>query len=183
MNTTENTNFYSNVSLLSVLESTNPCPKQRNIMRPLLIVHNYALLFFGSVFNFVAFFILMHRSLRRHSTFAYLAFLSFSNGLLSLAHFSKWMLKYYFNMLFDSYLITCRFQRFSFDFLTHFSSYTLVFVNIDRARAVTRNQPSTRFPKSKFRTVFIRESLVAMILFVFHFHWIVKYGSEGKNTN
>jgi hypothetical protein len=180
MNLSNHTPIDDNTAYLSPLFDNNPCPRQRYITRPLLSVHNYALLFFGSICNFLAFIILMQRALRCHSTFAYLAFLSFANGLLSLVNFSKWMFKYYFNFLFESYLITCRFHRFSSDFLTHFSLYTLVFVNIDRARTVTRNLPNSKHAKSKFRTVLMRELLVASILVLFHFHWIIKYGYEGK---
>nr|ACD37595.1 putative GPCR [Philodina roseola] len=180
MNSTDNsTILFDNETFFDSIMLANPCPRQRHITRPILTVHNYALFCFGSVLNFMAFIVLMQRSLRCHSTFAYLAFLSFTNGLLSLVHFSKWMFKYYFNVLFESYLISCRFHRFSSDFLTHFSLYTLIFVNIDRARAVTRNRPSMKYPKSKFHTVFMRELVVAAILCVFHFHWIIKYGYEG----
>ncbi|CAF1488464.1 unnamed protein product [Rotaria magnacalcarata] len=159
-------------------EIANPCPKQRSITRPFLFVHNYALFFFGSIFNFLAFVILMRRALRCHSTFAYLAFLSLSNGLLSLVHFSKWMLQYYFHILTENILITCRFDRFLSDFLTHFSLFTLICVNIDRARTVTKICPSSRYPKSKFHLILMKEFLVATILCAFHFHWIIKYGSE-----
>ncbi|CAF0788325.1 unnamed protein product [Rotaria sordida] len=175
---TNYTDVFDNDSLIESLEIANPCPRQRSITRPLLFVHNYALFFFGSIFNFLAFVILMQRSLRCHSTFAYLAFLSLSNGLLSLVHFSKWMFKYYFNILFESYLITCRFHRFLSDFLTHFSLFTLICVNIDRARTVTKSHPSKRYSKSKFHLILMKEILVASILCAFHFHWIIKYGSE-----
>ncbi|CAF4895368.1 unnamed protein product, partial [Rotaria sp. Silwood1] len=120
----------------------------------------------------------MQRSLRCHSTFAYLAFLSLSNGLLSLVHFSKWMFNYYFNVSFESFLLTCRLNRFLSDFLTHFSLFTLVCVNIDRARTVTKNHPNRKYSKSKFQLILMKEILVASILCAFHFHWIIKYGSE-----
>jgi hypothetical protein len=183
MNLTNDSSIFDNDSLISSLISANPCPRQRNISRPLLFVHNYALFFFGAIFNFFAFVILIQRSLRCHSTFAYLAFLSLSNGLLSLVHCSKWMFKYYFNFLFESFLITCRFHRFSLDFLTHFSLFTLVCVNIDRARTVTSNRPTTKYSKSKFQIVLMKEFLVASILCAFHFHWIIKYGFEGNDTD
>ncbi|UJR30455.1 hypothetical protein I4U23_017988 [Adineta vaga] len=173
MNLTNVTSFFHDESSLS-----NPCPRQRHITRPLLFVHNYSLFFFGSIFNFLAFIILMQRSLRCHSTFAYLAFLSLSNGLLSLVHFSKWMLKYYFNFLSEHVLFTCRFHRFFSDFLTHFSLFTLICVNIDRARTVTKTRPNQKHPKSKFRLVLIKELLAASLLCAFHFHWIIKYGYE-----
>ncbi|CAF1202966.1 unnamed protein product [Rotaria sp. Silwood1] len=123
----------------------------------------------------------MQRSLRCHSTFAYLAFLSLSNGLLSLVHFSKWMFNYYFNVSFESFLLTCRLNRFLSDFLTHFSLFTLVCVNIDRARTVTKNHPNRKYSKSKFQLILMKEILVASILCAFHFHWIIKYGSEVSN--
>ncbi len=183
MNISNLTNLLENITLISSsLESANPCPRQRSISRPFLFVHNYALFFFGSILNFLAFGILIQRSLRCHSTFAYLAFLSLANGLLSLVHFSKWMFKYYFNLFFENSLITCRFHRFSSDFLTHFSLFTLICVNIDRARTVTRNRPNTKYSKSKFRMVVIKECLGAGVLCAFHFHWIIKYGYEGKDT-
>jgi hypothetical protein len=183
MNINNYTNVFHNVSLLESLENENPCPRQRSITRPLLFVHNYALFFFGSIFNFLAFIILIQRSLRCHSTFAYLAFLSLSNGLLSLVHSSKWMFNYYFHMKFEDSLIFCRFHRFSSDFLTHFSLFTLICVNIDRARTVTTNRPNTKYSKSKFRMVFIKECIVAGILCAFHFHWIIKYGYEGNDVD
>ncbi|CAF3557501.1 unnamed protein product [Rotaria socialis] len=172
------TSILNNATIVISLAAANPCPRQRNITRPFLFVHNYALFFFGSIFNFLAFVILMRRALRCHSTFTYLAFLSLSNGLLSLVHFSKWMLQYYFHILTENFLITCRFDRFLSDFLTHFSLFTLICVNIDRARTVTKSCPSRRYPKSKFHLVLMKEFLVATILCVFHFHWIIKYGSE-----
>jgi hypothetical protein len=182
MNITNLTNIIDNVTLISSLGSENPCPRQRNITRPLLFVHNYALFFFGAIFNFLAFAILIKRSLRCHPTFAYLAFLSLSNGLLSLVHFSKWMFKYHFNLSFENFLITCRFHRFSSDFLTHFSLFTLICVNIDRARTVTKNRPNTKYSKSKFHMVLIKECIVASILCAFHFHWIIKYGYQGNHV-
>jgi hypothetical protein len=182
MNITNYTDIFDNESLVSSLASENQCPRQRAITRPLLFVHNYSLFFFGSIFNFLAFIILIQRSLRCHSTFAYLAFLSLSNGLLSLVHFSKWMFNYYFDITFETYLISCRFHRFSSDFLTHFSLFTLICVNIDRARTVTTNRPNTKYSKSKFHMVLIKECLVASILCAFHFHWIIKYGYEGNDV-
>lgn len=177
------TNLLENDTFVSSMELTNPCPRQRNITRPLLFGHNCILFFFGSIFNFLAFAILMQRSLRCQSTFAYLAFLSLSNGLLSLVHFSKWMFKFYFNFLFEHYLITCRLHRFLSDFLTHFSLFTLICVNVDRARTVTKTLPATKYSKSKFRLVFIKECLVASVLCAFHFHWLIKYGYHGKTKH
>lgn len=179
MNLTNQTDSFDNDSFIS-FTGLNPCPRQRHITRPLLFVHNYGLFFFGSILNFLAFATLMQRSLRRHSTFAYLAFLSLSNGLLSLVHFSKWMLQYYFKLFLENFLLTCRFHRFFLDFLTQFSIFTLICVNIDRARTVTKNRPNQKYPKSKFRMVLFKELLVASLLCIFHLHWIVKYGSEGK---
>jgi hypothetical protein len=176
------TNFTDIIDNITSIESSNPCPRQRYITRPFLFVHNYSLFFFGSILNFLAFGILIQRSLRCHSTFAYLAFLSLSNGLLSLVHFSKWMFKYHFNLAFEHFLITCRFHRFSSDFLTHFSLFTLICVNIDRARTVTKNRPNTKYSKSKFHMVIIKEFIVAIILCAFHFHWIIKYGYQGNNV-
>jgi len=167
----------------SIMELHNPCPRQRNITRPFLFIHNYILLCFGSILNFLAFAILIQRSLRYQSTFAYLAFLSLSNGLLSFVRFSKWMSSYYFQFAFDHFLITCRLHRFLSDFLTHFSLSTLICVNIDRARTVTVNRPNSKYPKSKFRQVLMKECLIACILCAFHFHWFVKYGYEGTNIS
>lgn len=178
---TNYTSDFYNDTLISSFETASRCPRQRSITRPLLFVHNYSLFFFGSIFNFLAFIILIQRSLRCHSTFAYLAFLSLSNGLLSLVHFSKWMFTYYFKIVFENFLITCRLHRFLSDFLTHFSLFTLICVNIDRARTVTRSHPGRRYAKSKFHIVLMKEFLVASILCAFHFHWLIKYGSQGTN--
>ena len=139
MNLTNHTTFFGNDSLMSFAD-LNPCPRQRNITRPLLFVHNYVLFFFGSILNFLAFAILMQRSLRCHSTFAYLAFLSLANGLLSLVHFSKWMLQYYFKLILENSLLTCRFHRFFLDFLTQFSIFTLIWARHSHQRGNTNNR-------------------------------------------
>ena len=176
MNFTNDTNYF----ISSLIEITDPCPKQRAITRPLLFVHNYSVFVFGSILNILAFFILMQSSLRCHSTFAFLAFLSLSNGLLSFVRFIQWMFSYYLKIQFESYLYTCRFYHFSLDFLTHFSLFTLVCVNIDRARTVTKSRPNTKFSRSTFRTVLIKEFLIAVILCAYHSHWLIKFGHEGN---
>jgi hypothetical protein len=176
MNLTNHINNYSDNNFLSI----DPCPNHRSITRPLLFVHNYSLFIFGSILNILAFIVLMQGSLRCHSTFAYLAFLSLSNGLLSLVRFLQWMIAYYFKITREDYLYICRVSHFLFDFLTHFSSFTLVCVNIDRARTVTKSRPNTKFSKSTFHTVLIRESIIACILCTYHFHWLVKYGYESN---
>ena len=84
--------------------STNPCPNQRAITRPLLFVHNYSVFIFGSILNILAFIVLMQSSLRCHSTFAYLAFLSLSNGILSFVRFTQWMITFYFKIQVENYL-------------------------------------------------------------------------------
>jgi hypothetical protein len=181
MNINNYTNhLYDNHFFTTTIEPANLCPNQRAISRPLLFVHNYSLFIFGSLLNILAFIVLMQGSLRCHSTFAYLAFLSLSNGLLSLIRFLQWMITYYFKIQVENYLYTCRLSHFILDFLTHFSLFTLVFVNIDRARSVTKNRPNTKFTKSTFRMVLIRELIIAIILCTYHFHWLVKFGHEGN---
>ncbi|CAF3294090.1 unnamed protein product [Rotaria socialis] len=170
--------YYDNDFFTAPAEIKNPCPNQRAITRPLLFIHNYSLFIFGSILNFVAFIILMQRSLRCHSTFAYLAFLSLSNGLLSLVRFIHWMSTYYLHIHFENNLYTCRFSHFALDFLTHFSLFTLVCVNIDRARTVTRNAPRRQYPNSAFQMVVVKEFLIGIILCIYHFHWLVKFGYE-----
>lgn len=165
---------------LHAMEFGNPCPSLRAISRPILFVHNYSLFFFGFLLNILAFAVLMQGSLRCHSTFAYLAFLSLSNGLLSLVRFAQWMCTFYLQTQFENDLWTCRFYRFSLDFLTYFSLFTLVCVNIDRARIVTRNQPRTKYPKSTFRKVALTESLIALVLGAYHSHWLMKFGHQGR---
>lgn len=162
------------------METNNPCPNQRTITRPLLFVHNYSLFFFGSILNILAFFILIKRSLRCHSTFAYLAFLSLSNGLLCLVRFSQWMFAFHLRIQLENSLLPCRICHFSLDFLTHFSLFTLVCVNIDRARTVRKHRPSSKFPRSTFHTVLITEFVIALILGCYHSHWLIKFGYEGK---
>ncbi|CAF3650500.1 unnamed protein product [Rotaria sordida] len=182
MNSSNFTNIYNeNDILINLMEITNPCPNQRAISRPLLFVHNYSLFVFGSILNILAFIVLMQRSLRCHSTFAYLAFLSLSNGLLSLVRFIQWMLTYYLHIYFENNLYTCRFYHFTLDFLTHFSLYTLICVNIDRARTVTQNRPQRKFSKSAFHMVLIKEFILAIILCVYHSHWLIKFGHKVSN--
>ena len=169
-----------NESLTAMIEPSNLCPNQRAITRPLLFVHNYSVFIFGSILNLLAFFVLIQNSLRYHSTFAYLAFLSLSNGILSFFRFLQWFLAFYFKFQMESHLSSCRFSRFLLDFLTHFSLFTLVCVNIDRARTVNRNRPNPKFSQSTFHRVFIRELIIALILCAYHFHWLIKYGYTGK---
>jgi len=173
----------NNTDLLnSTIVHLGSCSEHRALTRPLLFVHNYSLIVFGCILNFLAFIILIQGSLRCHSTFAYLAFLSLSNGCLSLVRFSQWLMKYYFNIEIDHFLVSCRIFHFLFDFLTHFSVFTLVCVNIDRARTVTRNRPNTKFSRSTFHTVLIREFVIACFLSTYHLHWLVKFGYKSKNS-
>ena len=171
------------LNLTTTIEPSSLCPNQRAITRPLLFVHNYSVFIFGSVLNLLAFFVLTQNSLRCHSTFAYLAFLSLSNGILSFVRFLQWFLAFYLKIQMESYLFTCRFSRFILDSLTHFSLFTLVCVNIDRARTVNRNRPNPKFSASIFHSVFIRESIIALVLCTYHFHWLIKYGYEGKKIS
>jgi hypothetical protein len=164
----------------TTIEPTNLCPSQRAISRPLLFVHNYSLFIFGSVLNILAFIVLTQRSLRCHSTFAYLALLSLSNGILSFVRFVQWFITYYFKIQVENYLLTCRFSHFILDLLTHFSLYTLVCVNIDRARTVTRNRPNTKFSRATFQTVLVKELIIGIVLSGYHSHWLIKFGYEGR---
>ena len=72
--------------------------------------------------------------------------------------------------------------HFALDFLTHFSLFTLVCVNIDRARTVRKHRPSSKFPRSTFHTVLMTEFLIALILGCYHSHWLIKFGYEGKSS-
>jgi hypothetical protein len=164
----------------TTIEPTNLCPNQRAISRPLLFVHNYSLFIFGSILNILAFIVLMQNSLRCHSTFAYLAYLSLSNGILSFVRFLQWFITYYFKIQMENYLLTCRLSHFILDLLTHFSLFTLVCVNIDRARTVTKNRPNTKFSKSTFHMILIKELIIAIILCTYHSHWLIKFGYEGN---
>jgi hypothetical protein len=170
------TNYFSTTTI----EPSNLCPNQRAITRPLLFVHSYSLFIFGSILNILAFIVLMQGSLRCHSTFVYLAFLSLSNGILSFIRFLQWFTTYYFKIQVEHYLSTCRFSHFILDFLTHFSLFTLVCVNIDRARTVTKNRPNTKFSRSTFNMILIKEFIIAIILCTYHSHWLIKFGYEGK---
>ena len=166
--------------LTTTIEPANLCPSQRAITRPLLFVHNYSLFIFGSILNILAFIVLMQNSLRCHSTFAYLAFLSLSNGILSFVRFVQWFITYYFKIQLESYLSACRLSHFTLDLLTHFSLFTLVCVNIDRAQTVTRSRPSSRFSRSSFHLVILKELIIAMILCTYHLHWLIKFGYESN---
>ncbi|CAF1013856.1 unnamed protein product [Didymodactylos carnosus] len=165
----------------------NPCPNLRQILRPVLYIHNYSIFLFGSISNFLAFSVLMQKSLRRHSTFAYLAFLSLSNALLSIVRFSQYMFAFYWKLTAETGpLFFCRFYRFGLDALTHFSLFTLIAVNIDRARTVTITKRNEKFKKSEFRTVLLKESILASVLCLIHLHWLLKFGHvpglNGKRT-
>jgi hypothetical protein len=148
------------------------------------------LLIFGFIANFCSFIVLIRPRLRRRPTFSYLAFLSLSNSLLSLIHASFTILGVYFGLTLDnlSLFIFCRFlNRFSIDFLTHFSLYTLTAVDLDRIRTVTSKRTSPhRYSRANggrqhgYTRVFIRVCLVelflAVLLLFFNIHWLISYG-------
>ncbi|CAF1122616.1 unnamed protein product [Didymodactylos carnosus] len=165
----------------------NPCPNLRQILRPVLYIHNYSIFLFGSISNFLAFGVLMQKSLRRHSTFAYLALLSLSNALLSIVRFSQYMFAFYWKLTAETGpLFFCRFYRFGLDTLTHFSLFTLIAVNIDRARTVTITKRNAKYKKSEFKTVLLKELILVSALCLIHLHWLLKFGHvpglNGKRT-
>ncbi|CAF1332903.1 unnamed protein product [Didymodactylos carnosus] len=148
------------------------------------------LLIFGFVANIIAFIVLVQPRLRRRPTFSYLAYLSFSYALLSLLHAFFSILVVYFNLSLENLpLVYCRFlNRFSIDFLTHFSLYTLTAVDIERIRTITSKsvpQRSNRHTHSTgSSTTFVRvcfiQLAIAAILFIINLHWLTSYGYKSR---
>jgi hypothetical protein len=155
------------------------------------------LLIFGFIANLCSFVVLIQPRLRRRPTFSYLAFLSLSNALLSLIHAFFTILGVYFGLTLEnlSLVIFCRLlNRFSIDFLTHFSLYTLTAVDLDRVRSVTSktnnqqrfNQENNVRPFGSARA-FIRVCLIelsfALVLFFLNLHWLTSYGHTTPNKH
>jgi hypothetical protein len=158
------------------------------------------LLIFGFAANLCSFVVLTRPRLRRRPTFSYLAFLSLSNALLSLIHASFTILGVYFHLTLDNLplFIFCRLlNRFSIDFLTHFSLYTLTAVDLDRIRTVTsRTTGAHRCSRTNggrqqgcaraFIHVCFVELFLAVILFLLNSHWLISYGyvvEDVSNSN
>ncbi|CAF1481791.1 unnamed protein product [Didymodactylos carnosus] len=160
----------------------------------ILKIQSAFLLIFGFMANIIAFIVLIQPRLRRRPTFSYLAYLSLSNALLSLIHAVFSILGVYFNLTLENLpLIYCRFfNRFSIDFLTHFSLYTLTAVDIERIRAVTsksvpqttnhRRSRSTGSSAAFVRVCFIQFS-IAIILIIINLHWLTSYGYKSQTNN
>ncbi len=148
------------------------------------------LIIFGFLANLCSSAVLIQPRLRRRPTFSYLAFLSLSNAFLSLIHAFFTTSGIYFGYTLEnlSLFLFCRLlNRFSIDFLTHFSLYTLTAVDLDRVRAVTsktNNQRSysrgTNIRQKGCSRAFVRVCLIelsfAIVLFFLNLHWLTSYG-------
>ncbi|CAF0969162.1 unnamed protein product [Adineta ricciae] len=168
--------------------------------QPLILIvkiQSISLLIFGFLANLCSFVVLIRPRLRRRPTFSYLAFLSLSNALLSLINATFSILGVYFGLTLENLplFIFCRLlSRFSIDFLTHFSFYTLTAVDIDRIRTVTSKIAGQhRYSRSSggkqhgcaraFIQVCFVELFLAAILFVIDSHWLMFYGYDSYDPN
>ena len=160
-----------------------------NAMKIVVNIHSMFLIFFGFFANLCSFAVLIRPRLRRRPTFSYLAFLSLSNALLSLIYAVFAILAEYFDKTLENLPLSfCRLlNRFGIDFLTHFSLYTLTAVDLDRIRTVTAKTSSAqRYSRSHnersrgcapaFLHVCFVELFLALVMFVFNFHWLVAFG-------
>jgi hypothetical protein len=179
--------IHSSQSLSMLFEETE-CVS--DILLLILRIQPIFLFIFGFVANLCSFAVLIQPRLRRRPTFSYLAFLSLSNALLSLIHASFTITGVYFGKTLENLplFLFCRLlNRFSIDFLTHFSLYTLTAVDLDRVGTVTAKtnaqQRYSRGPNTRpngCSKAFIRVCLIefsfAFVLFFINLHWLTSYG-------
>lgn len=161
-----------------------------NTIKIVVNIHSMFLVFFGFFANLCSFAVLIRPRLRRRPTFSYLAFLSLSNALLSLIYAVFAILAEYFDKTVEDLPLFpfCRLlNRFGIDFFTHFSLYTLTAVDLDRIRTVTAKTSSAqRYSRSHnersrgcapaFLHVCFVELFLALIMFIFNFHWLIAFG-------
>jgi hypothetical protein len=175
------------ISLMGFEEKTG-CDS--NILMLIMKIQPIFLFIFGFVANLCSFAVLIQPRLRRRPTFSYLAFLSLTNALLSLIHSFFTIIGVYFGKTLENLplFLFCRLlNRFSIDFLTHFSLYTLTAVDLDRVRTVTSKiNAQQRYSRGTngrhngcskaFQRVCLIEFSFAFVLFFLDLHWLTSYG-------
>lgn len=144
------------------------------------------LLIVGLFGNSLCLVIFSHKSMRKHSTFIYLAFLSIVDLTVLTLGLGDIILISYFQLVIrnKSYII-CRMLSFLIYSSTHLSSFIIASVSIDRAIATNFINFSKSYctPKTAYKIIFLNIVLVAVI----NFHSLIFIGyevqSEALETN
>ncbi|RMZ94559.1 FMRFamide receptor-like, partial [Brachionus plicatilis] len=127
-----------------------------------------ALLFIGLFGNSLCLVIFSHKSMRKHSTFIYLAFLSMVDlTVLTLGLGEIILISYFHLVVRNKSLIICRILSFFIYGSTHLSSFIIASVSIDRAIATNMINFSKTYctPKTAFKIIFFNIFLTAVINF------------------
>ncbi|CAF0736918.1 unnamed protein product [Didymodactylos carnosus] len=95
-----------------------------------------AWIFIGTISNILSIAVLLRRRMRIHSTFCYLAALSFADLIVLYTGMLRDFLFHRYNLTISTKIL-CKLHVFAFYYSLHLSSWLLVAVNIDRYIAVT----------------------------------------------
>lgn len=136
------------------------------------------LLFIVGLFgNTLCLIIFSQKSMRKNSTFIYLAFLSIVDLIVLTLGLGDIILISYFQLVLrNRSMIVCRFVSFLIYAFTHLSSFILASVSIDRAIATNFINFSKIYckPKTAYKIIFLNIFLAALI----NFHSLIFLGYE-----
>jgi hypothetical protein len=145
----------------------------------------------GILGSFLNLYVFSRKTMRKHSTFRLLLYLSLID-ILVLSYCSlNAIVKYGFGFEFESLSDwSCRIETFLYSFLRHFSSLTLIIVNVNRALAICE-QKLNEFWSTKVKNVVLRVSksknkigiimlLIVILTTVFNGHYLYFLKLNGK---
>jgi hypothetical protein len=133
----------------------------------------------GTISNLISLAVFSRNSMRRNSTFIYLAIMSFSDIItLWLSSFRDY-LAYKFNIYINGDY-PCKFHVFSFFVFAQFSSWLLVGANLDRLIVVISSNKYSQIWCSK-RTALKFASTLLLIIVVINLHFLVFVESASNN--
>lgn len=138
------------------------------------------LLIIGLFGNSLCLVIFSHKSMRKHSTFIYLAFLSIVDlTVLTLGLGDIILISYFQIVIRNKSYIICRILSFLIYSSTHLSSFIIASVSIDRAIATNFINFSKSYctPKTAFKIIFFNIVLATVI----NFHSLIFIGYQEEN--
>lgn len=140
------------------------------------------LLIVGLFGNTLCLVIFSQKSMRKYSTFIYLAFLAIVDlFVLTLGLGDMILISYFKFVLRNRSLFLCRFLSFLIYVFTHLSSFILASVSIDRAIATNFITFSKIYckPKTAYKIIFLNVLIAAII----NFHSLIFLGYETQNLS
>lgn len=172
LNKTNTTQFYNYKNFYDSCKQTQQIIYYLNTIIPLLWV------IIGTITNILSLVVFSRRSMRRYSTFIYLAIMSFSDLIVIWSSSFRDYLAYKYNIYINGD-IACKIHVFSFFVFTQFSSWLLVGANLDRlVFVISVNNYSktwcTRRTAAKFATILL------FILVLINLHFIIFIESKSK---